>query len=231
MTHASIDRITSIARALGPLASGVVFIGGAIAPLLHTEPTLPSARQTKDVDAVIGSHSYADTENFERQLRELGFQHAIDPAGHAHRWLSPQGIAFDLVPAGPHLGGSGNMWDALALATAESKTVNAVTFRHASAAAFFAMKLEAFKDRGGGDMRASHDIEDVIALIASRSSIVADVSAAPSAIAERVRTFASVLLSEGIADEILAAHLNNAEDVELAIDLARERLTQLASSV
>ena len=65
----------SIATALGPLVSDVVFIGGAIAPLLHTEAALPSPRQTKDVDAVIASHSYADGELLDRTLRYLGFVH------------------------------------------------------------------------------------------------------------------------------------------------------------
>jgi predicted nucleotidyltransferase len=223
----SVARIISVATAIGPLANDVVFIGGAIAPLLHTEATLPRARPTKDVDAVVASHSYGDSESLDRTLRNLGFVHVMELRAHAHRWRSPAGILLDLVPAGAHLGGSGNPWDALALQSAVSATIDGVTFRHASAAAFIALKLEAFNDRGGGDWRGSHDIEDIVALIASRPSIAEDVSIAPTAIAARIRTFASALLSGGVVDEILSAHLNNAYDPEEAVGRARARLSDI----
>jgi hypothetical protein len=109
-------------------------------------------------------------------------------------------------------------------------TIDGVTFRHASAAAFIALKLDAFNDRGGGDWRGSHDIEDIVALIASRPSIADDVVAAPQAIAARTRAFASALLNGGVVDEILSAHLNNADDPEEAIGRVRARLAQIASS-
>lgn len=35
-------RVAMVARALGPLNERIVFIGGAIAPLLHSQPAPPS---------------------------------------------------------------------------------------------------------------------------------------------------------------------------------------------
>ena len=40
--------------------------------------------------------------------------------------------------------------------------------------AFFATKQVAFADRGGGDYRASHDLEDLITVIDGRAHIVAE---------------------------------------------------------
>ena len=164
-------------------------------------------------------------------MRGLGFAHVVVQRAHAHRWRSPDRILFDLVPAGTHLGGSGNEWDWFALRNAVSATVEGTTFRHVSAAAFIAMKIEAFQDRGYHDMRSSHDIEDVIALIASRASIAADVAAAPAAIVAKVSNFASALLDAGVAEEVLAAHLNNVDDSEDVIQRVLERLVIIGSII
>jgi len=176
----SIGNVVSVARALGALADEVVFIGGAVAPLLHTEHVLPTARTTNDVDAIVASLSYRDYDKVARAMRTLGFTLVTDAAGHVHRWRSPDGIPFDLVPAGEHPGGSGSALDALAVQSPVVVTIDGVTLRHVAAAIFIAMKLNAYKDRGGGDLQASHDIEDVVALIASRPSIVDDVKGAPA---------------------------------------------------
>ncbi len=58
--HPSVQRIRRVAVALGELAGEVVFIGGAIAPLLQDDPPFEEARPTRDVDAVTASTSYAE---------------------------------------------------------------------------------------------------------------------------------------------------------------------------
>ena len=103
----ALERLREVRHALGPLCGRVVFIGGAIAPLLQTHPVSEQVRPTKDVDGVAVTTSYADFDNLQTELRRLGFTHrgtAADPIGHAYRWTTPQGGLFDLVPAGEHLG-------------------------------------------------------------------------------------------------------------------------------
>ena len=51
----SVQRLKRIALALGEFAEEVVFIGGAIAPLLQLDPPFPEARPTKDIDGVVAS--------------------------------------------------------------------------------------------------------------------------------------------------------------------------------
>src|SRR5437016_5909515 len=114
----AIDRVAAVATDLGDLATRVVFIGGAIAPLLQTDPPFPRARVTSDVDGVVASHAYSQSQDIRLALQQRGFRQDAGDRKHVHRWRSPSGIPFDLVPTGEHLGGSGNPWDAVAIATA-----------------------------------------------------------------------------------------------------------------
>ena len=74
-------------------------------------------------------------------------------------------------------------------------------------ACFLATKLAAFGDRGRRNPLASHDLEDVIAVIDGRAEIIDDVTAAPAdlraAIAARLRT----LLALADAEDVIAAQL------------------------
>jgi predicted nucleotidyltransferase len=226
---ASVGRIITVARELGPLADEVVFIGGAIAPLLHTDSPLPSPRATKDVDGVVASHRYGDSGRLHDALRQRGFRHDVTAAAHVHRWITPSGELFDLVPSGSHVGGSGNEWDVAAIESAITLTMDGVTFRHASAPAFIAMKIEAFNDRGEGDARGSHDIEDIVALIASRPTVVTEIDAAASNVRSKVRGFAARLLKAGIAEEVISAQLNNAEDPASAVAFTLAQIEEIAA--
>ena len=226
---ASVVRIITVVRELGPLADEVVFIGGAIAPLLHSDSPLPSPRATKDVDGVIASHRYGDLERLHDALRQRGFRHDVTETAHVHRWVAPSGELFDLVPSGSHVGGSGNEWDVAAIESAITVTMDGVTFRHVSAPAFMAMKIEAFKDRGEGDARASHDIEDIVALIASRPTIVSEIDASAINVRSKLRGFAARLLEAGIAEEVISAQLNNAEDPASAVASTLKQLNEIAA--
>jgi hypothetical protein len=68
-----------------------------------------------------------------------------------------------------------------------------LSLKVAPAPHFLATKLEAFRGRGKGDYFASHDLEDLIAVIDGRESIVDDVTAAPvelrAFMAEGIRSF------------------------------------------
>lgn len=56
---------------------------------------------------------------------------------------------------------------------------NGVTIKHVSAPAFLAQKWAAHHDRGRDDPLTSHDLEDILALLASRPGIAEEVAAAP----------------------------------------------------
>jgi hypothetical protein len=230
LNHPSTQRIGRVVVALGPLANDVVFIGGAIAPLLQTDPPFAGSRPTKDVDGVVASSSYTDAGTLHETLRQLGFVQPPDQDRHIHRWKSPgqDGDLLDLVPAGEHPGGSGQLWDRIAL---ESSIVTeldgGVSVRHASACAFMGLKWAAFDDRGAADPTGSHDLEDILALVASRPTLAEEVAAAGDTLRREIVGRARQLLADPWLQDLLAAHLNNAEDRAYAIRTVTMRLIEI----
>ncbi len=51
----NLPALRQVAEALGDLREQVVFVGGAVAGLLVTDPLADSVRATRDVDAVLTS--------------------------------------------------------------------------------------------------------------------------------------------------------------------------------
>lgn len=226
----SLDRVAVIATELGELNDEVVFIGGAIAPLLQTDPPFPRARLTTDVDGVIATSSYSESHDFEDALIRRGFRPDLSDPTHAHRWRSPSDVPFDLVPAGDHLGGTGNPWDQLAIKTAVKVTLSqGVTIHHATAASFIAQKWAAHSDRGKRDAFVSRDLEDILALLASRPSIVDEVSESSTEVREYISQQSSGILRDAYLEDLLAAHLNNAQDPVAVAARVRTTLERLSS--
>ncbi|MFN2326975.1 MAG: hypothetical protein ABR551_14005, partial [Gemmatimonadales bacterium] len=152
-------------------------------------------------------------------------------APHIHRWVSPVGDLLDLVPAGSHAGGSGHLGDAISMAMATAVDCDlgdGVRIRHASSVAFLALKWVAFLDRGAADPRASHDLEDMLALLAARPQVVAEVATAPTELMGCVSRAARDLIAMPELDDLLAGHLNNAYDAAQVCDQVRQRLRALA---
>lgn len=232
LRHPSVQRLRRVATALGDLAPDVVFIGGAIAPLLQSDPPFAEARPTKDVDGVVASTSYAEVGPLHDELRRRGFMQQPGDTAHMHRWWSPDGDAFDLVPCGAHPGGSGQEWDRLALEGRVTVDLgDGVEIRIASAPAFLALKWAAFGDRGAGDPFGSHDLEDILALLASRPVIIKDVAAAAPRLREAVQEGAAHFLAMAERDDLLAGHLNNAQDPRITSIIVRGRLEALAALI
>lgn len=230
--HPSTEGIARIAVALRELADHVVFVGGAIAPLLQTDPPFDGPRPTREVDAVIASTRYAGVGALHARLRALGFRRSPAEAGHLHRWLSPEGDMFDLVTAGDHPGGSGQIWDRLALESSVLADVGGgQIIRHASAPMFLALKLAAYADRGAADPFASHDLEDVLALLAARPGVVAETKAAALEAKEFIARSLWSLQARPDFEDLLAGHLNNAQDPARTIGRVRGWVEELARLV
>ena len=228
LRHPSIKRLKRVAEALGDLAPRVVFIGGSIAPLLQTVPPFDEARPTTDVDGVVATAAYSEINVLPTTLRARGFRQPPFESAHVHRWRSPQDDPLDLVPAGDHLGGSGQLWDQIALdAPTCADLGDDVLIRHAGGPAFLALKWAAYADRGSDDPYASHDLEDILAVVASRPALVAEVSESPSVLRDFVGSTSAALLADPRLRDILAGHLNNAQDPHGTTDLVLRRLREL----
>jgi hypothetical protein len=150
----------------------MVFIGGVVGELLQLVAILPKARPTDDVDAIIGVTSENDYRSIAAEVKKRGFKEDSREGTHRFRWIGPTGEVFDLVPAQI----AGNQWDRIALIDPIVISLGATTVRHVRAPVFLAMKWSAFSDRGSGDWMASRDFEDMVAVIASRPNIVAEIA-------------------------------------------------------
>src|SRR5262245_52529386 len=236
-SHPSLDRIAQVADALGDLRERVIFIGGAIAPLLQTQPPFPRARPTKVVDGIAATTSYRDMEALDQALRARSFRTPPPPSGsdarydqttvrlHVHKWLAPGGIEFDLVPSGSHTGGTGSSWDQFALEAPETVELRpGLSIKHASAPAFLAMKWAAYRDRGIAAPLESTDLEDILALTASRPGLPDEVATSPPAVRAYVREQTAEFLRNPDAGDLLAGHLNNAAPRRSVVEAVRTAL-------
>ena len=183
-----------IATALGDLREQVVFVGGAVAGLLVTDPLAEGVRATRDVDAVVEA-GFAQFQRIEAQVAARGFVRDVD-AGVICRWVHRKsGVLFDLMPVQPEVLGFSNRWYRYAVDTAVPFELGqGVSVRLASAVAFVATKLEAFANRGGGDILGSHDLEDVLNIVDGRAELVNDLATAPPEVRRAVAAEFAALL-------------------------------------
>ena len=87
----------------------------------------------------------------------------------------------------------------------------------------------AFRDRGQADPLNSHDLEDIIALIASRPQMVPELRGAPQSLAGFIAEWTRWLLANEYRDDLLAANLNNATSVTATMAVVVERLIVMAA--
>lgn len=184
-----------IAEALGDLREQVVFVGGAVAGLLVTDPLADGVRATRDVDAVVNA-TRAVFHRIEEAVAQRGFVRDVH-SDVICRWVhKDSGVLFDLMPVQPEVLGFSNRWYPYAVETAEPVALSpGLTIRLVTAVGFIATKLEAFAGRGAGDFLTSHDIEDVLNIVDGREELTDEMAAAPTELRQAVASAFLKLLS------------------------------------
>lgn len=169
-----------VAEQLGrALLEQLVFVGGAVAGVLITDPALPEIRPTQDVDVICSVIARSDYHELGRQLRQRGFQEDSRPDAPLCRWCIND-LILDLMPAQSEILGFSNRWYPLALETAQLQGLpSGRSIRVVTAPVFLATKLEAFHGRGKGDYLFSHDLEDMMAVVDGRASLLEECRLSP----------------------------------------------------
>jgi hypothetical protein len=190
----NLPSLRQIAEALGDLREQVVFVGGAVAGLLVTDPAADGVRATLDVDAVVNGN-FARFHRIEVALAQRGFVRD-EHSGVICRWVhQDSGVLFDLMSVQPEVLGFSNRWYRYAFETAESFELSPnLSIRVVSAVAFVATKLEAYAGRGGGDFMSSHDIEDVLNIVDGREELAQELATAPDELRRAVAAAVGALL-------------------------------------
>lgn len=214
------------AEALGPLVGEVVFLGGCATGLLITDPAAPPVRATQDVDVIVEISSLQDYHALAMNLRKLGFREDQSEEAPVCRWVY-RTLKMDVMPTTPILG-FGNRWYSGAMRTAsEVRLPNGTLIRMVTAPFFLATKLEAFHGRGHGDFVASHDMEDLIAVIDGRPTIIQEVAASDELRSYLAREFSNLLESDVFLDA-LPGHLPADAASQARAPLVLDRIKRIA---
>jgi hypothetical protein len=211
--------------ALGPLRDEVVLLGGASTRLLITDPASAGERPTGDVDVITANHARG-LHAFEARLRGLHFAQHPELDGPICRWRRGA-VVVDVMPVDGAIFGFSSRWYRLAWDTAERRRVAGHEIRVVTAVMFVATKLEAFDDRGDGDYQASHDLEDVVAVVDGRPELVDEIRAAPAPVRAYLAARIGELLGDAGFVDALAGHLPGDEASQDRLPIVVDRLRRL----
>ncbi len=189
-----------------PLLPQIAFAGGCATQLLITDPGAPPLRVTDDVDVIADLVSYAEYARFSNRLRKLGFAEDSSEGAPICRWMV-EGMKLDVMPIDERILGFSNRWFKSALSHSLTIPFEGLELRVVTPAYFLATKLAALKGRAKGDFYASKDLEDVITLIDGRTTVAAEVHAAPANVRRYVSAEIRKLLANREFVNAIAGHL------------------------
>jgi predicted nucleotidyltransferase len=200
--------LETVAERLGEaLREELIFVGGAVAGLLITDPAMPAIRPTDDVDLVTHAAALKDFHAIERKLAARGFVNDMRPGAPICRWRMGD-VAVDVMPTNESILGFSNRWYPFAVETAEPMALpSGVGIRLIFPPVFIATKLEAFAGRGNNDFLFSHDMGDLIAVMDGRESLVAECQASDNKLRSYLRAKFSELMNSPSFMQALPGHL------------------------
>lgn len=231
MTDA-IDPIRDLHRVgalLGSLAERVVFVGGAVTGLLITDPGSSSLRATEDLDVIIDVKSRTEYQvSVRNDLYARGFREDASEDAPICRWTI-QGLLVDIMPISLNVLGFSNRWYEESYLTAQAhRFEDGLSIRVISAPCFVATKLEAFQDRGRDDCFASHDLEDVLAVVDGRPSLGSEIAASSTALRDHVAGSIRALLARADFRNALPGHLPGDLANQSRLPMLLDRLTKIS---
>jgi predicted nucleotidyltransferase len=206
MPSDNIDMLLTVADGLGDLKDEIVFVGGAVAELYADDPASSDIRPTQDVDCTIELSSYKEHSELEEDLRAKGFANDTSQGAPICRWIY-QYIKVDVMPTNENVLGFNNQWYPGGVGNKISKTLPDGTEIFVFPPEYYlASKFEAHNDRGGNDLRQSHDFEDIIYILDNCTSILEDIRNADEDVKNYLKDECKRLLdNDGLSEGIEAA--------------------------
>jgi hypothetical protein len=196
MPNPNLKLMELAAERLRQLLPEIVFVGGCATGLLIDDPGAAPVRGTYDVDVIAEIGSYAEYTVFSERLRGLGFKEDSREGAPLCRWTHGA-LTLDVMPLDSKVLGFSNRWYPDALHTAGNVQLRSgLIIRAINAPYFLGTKLEAFNGRGKRDYLASHDLEDFIAVVDGRSSLMPEVEMTSPALKIYIADAVQTLLAE-----------------------------------
>lgn len=199
-----LDRISSLADLLGDEIENLVFVGGAA---IAACPIWAGAdvRPTEDLDCIVEASrtTYAE---LQARLQALGFRDAPEEGDPLCRFRRGE-LVIDVMPIDREVLGFSNRWFEHAFRTAVARVLpTETTVRIATPLALTATKMEAFLSRGNGNYLASHDLEDVFALLAGDPGLIDDIADGLEEVHEFLRSHLRRICTDPISGAEIRGH-------------------------
>ncbi len=228
LNNPNIEILTRAVERLGDVSDEFVFLGGCATGLLLTDTAAPPLRMTFDVDAIVQVTTRAAYYQLSEKLRDRGFLEDSREGAPLCRWVA-EGVTLDVMPTESHILGFSNRWYGLAAEHAESfRLSSGHEIRLVSAPYFICTKLEAFDGRGNGDYMASHDIEDLVAVLDGRPELIEEVEAAEPELVDEIRRRFTQLSEDRRFLAALPGHLPGDHANQSRIPLLKRKIRLLA---
>ena len=206
MPGENINMLQIVAHGLGDLRDEMVFVGGAVAELYADDPASSDIRPTQDVDCTIELRSYREHTELEKALRTKGFANDTSQGAPVCRWIY-QDIKVDVMPTDENILGFNNRWYHSGVGNKIPKSLpDGIEIYVFPPEYYLASKLEAHNNRGGTDLRQSHDFEDIIYILDNCISILDEVRDADEDVKSYLKNECrSLLENDGLSEGIEAA--------------------------
>jgi hypothetical protein len=224
MPDPNLRLLEEAATKLAPFLREIVFVGGVTLGLLITDKGAAPIRSTDDVDVIAEILTYVDYIAFSERLRKAQFTEDTSEEPLACRWFHGK-LKLDVLALSKEVLGYTNIWYESALNHAISFVLpSGRAIRVITAPYFLGTKMEAFRRRGQMDFLASHDLEDFVAVIDGRTTILKEIADSSSDVREYLAQAARSLLSESrFFDAVPGFVLDDGR-----VPLILERLNQLS---
>jgi len=178
MISVNISMLQIVAKGLGKLKDEMVFVGGAITDLYVNNPANSDIRPTMDVDCVIELSSRLEFAKLENKLRSKGFTNDTSFDAPICRWIYKD-IKVDIMPTDEKILGFSNKWYIEGIKNKTFKTLpDGIEISVFLVSYYLAAKFEAHKNRGGADLRQSHDFEDIIYVFDNSTELLQEIGKA-----------------------------------------------------
>ena len=226
MPDPNLRLLEEAATKLAPFLREIVFVGGVTLGLHITDKAAAPIRSTDDVDVIAEILTYVDYIAFSERLRKAQFTEDTSEEPLTCRWFHGK-LKLDVLALSKEVLGYTNLWYERALNHAISFVLpSGQAIRVITAPYFLGTKMEAFRGRGQEDFLASHDLEDFVAVIDGRSTILEEIAGSPGDVREYLAEAARSLLSESRFLDAVPGFVLDDGRVPLILERLN-RLTQL----
>lgn len=225
MPSTNITMLQIVADGLEELKDEMVFVGGSIAELYANDPAASDIRPTLDVDCVNELSSRMAHAKLEENLRKKGFANDTSKDAPICRWIYKE-IKVDVMPDDEKILGFSNKWYHEGIENKITKPLpNGTKIFVFPPEYYVAAKFEAHKDRGGNDLRQSHDFEDIIYILDNCPDLMDNINKANANVKAYLKEECLNLinnpgLSEGI--ESALPYGSDSDRVEIIEEIIRE---------